>query len=247
MVFSSLLVIVLLFQGGLAEEIAEIAVEVDSEVEYYVDKDNNRREDEDHADKIIPKDNDNEESVMKKDLLLALDSTARHSPVPVGKRVAVGWNSNVDMIVNGYDITKAHSLPLPRDVDTIMTMEDFFASFAYWFEKGAAAERFVESELLFEEIITLARAQSRRVEYNTGGNAALMATALAGENCQCDVLLGGLVGPQLESLLSSSIRTVHVQDNAGSLDAIHLILEYGEGDTWGNLTSPRHNRFYCCP
>jgi ADP-dependent glucokinase len=141
----------------------------------------------------------------------------------------------------------------------ISSLADFADSFAYWFEKGAAAERFVETAELFEEIVTLAQTLSQRVEYKTGGNAALMATALGGESCECDVLLGGLVGPQLRGLLSPTIRTVAPPPSSsspdsdtegdsedgseGGVDAIHLIMEYSRDETWGEITSPRHNRF----
>ena len=175
-------------------------------------------------------------------LLRALFATADQLPTPVGKRIALGWNSNVDLIVNGCDVVR-QDFPsaTPRDVEKITSLADFADSFAYWFEKGAAAERFVESAEVFKEIVSMAQAMSQRVEYKTGGNAALMATSLASDFCQCDVLLGGLVGPQLQSLLSPTIRTV--PSGGSGEDAIHLIMEYSQGETWGELTSPRHNRF----
>ena len=178
-------------------------------------------------------------------LLLALGRVAHQVPTPTGKRVAVGWNANVDLIVSGCDLVRRDfPSPNPRDVQKITSLADFADSFAYWFTKGAAAERFVETAELFQEIVELAQSQSQRVEYKTGGNAALMATALAGQSCQCQVLLGGLVGPQLRALLAPSISTVAAHtEGESSTDAIHLILEYSRGEVWGDVTTPRHNRF----
>ena len=188
----------------------------------------------------------NESEMTDLELLHGLVRLGRAAPTPVGKRVAVGWNSNVDMIVSGCDVVRRDfPTPNPRDVDIITSLEDFADSFAFWFEKGAAAERFVESAEVFKKIIELSKSQSRRLEFKTGGNAALMATALASDSCQCDVLLGGLVGPQLVGLLSPTIRTVSNREGSadGFDDAVHLIMEYDRGEGWDSIISPRHNRF----
>ena len=196
--------------------------------------------------------------------LRALDKRAKRIDPPEGKRIAVGWNTNVDLVVNGVEVVKDFPAPLDAnrgDVTAIKTMPDFFNAFAYWFEKGAAAERFVSSPELFQKIVELASTKSSRSQFKTGGNAALMATALADLSCKCDVLLGGAVGPELRLLLSSNIRTVaeevkagagrqrkhashpSMKDNEETADAVHLILEYQKGESWGGLTSPRANRF----
>ena len=83
------------------------------------------------------------------DLLKELNSVARKYPIPRGRKVAVGFNANVDMIVQGLAAVK-DLVPKPRDVKEIRTLTDFVDSFAYWFQKGAAAERFVTSDKLFE-------------------------------------------------------------------------------------------------
>lgn len=187
-------------------------------------------------------------------LLRALGGLAHEIPAPIGKSIAVGWNANVDMVVNGCDLVRRDfPIPTPRDVKMITSLDDFADSFAYWFEKGAAAERLVETPELFKQILELALEHSEKMQYKTGGNAALMATALAADSCQCRVLLGGQVGPRLHQLLSPNIRTVveiqgreegeEKEGSAASEDAIHLILEYRQGDEWGGVTAPRHNRF----
>ena len=192
-------------------------------------------------------------------LLLALNRVARKKTSPYGKRVAIGWNANVDELVNGVDTVRGaykslskngeRDIPVhPRDVGMIESLEDFIDSFTFWFEKGAAAERFVSSKKLFKRIIKLAEQHSARTEFKTGGNAALMATALADLSCKCNVLLGGAVGPQLKVLLSTNIKTVAslTAEDGGktaSKDAIHLILEYHKGDEWNGAVAPRANRF----
>ena len=174
------------------------------------------------------------------DLLKELNGVARKYPIPKGKKVAVGFNANVDMIVQGLAAVK-NLTPKPRDVKEIRTLTDFVDSFASWFQKGAAAERFVTSNKLFEEIIASADSAEGKVLYRTGGNAALMATNLAGLSCKCDVLLGGIVGKQLNILLQSNIKTVGQRGVQN--DPIHLILEYPKGATWNGITAPRANRF----
>lgn len=174
------------------------------------------------------------------DLLKELNSVARKYPIPRGRKVAVGFNANVDMIVQGLAAVK-DLIPKPRDVKEIRTLTDFVDSFAYWFQKGAAAERFVTSDKLFEQIVASADSAEGKVLYRTGGNAALMATNLAGLSCKCDVLLGGIVGKQLNILLQSNIKTVG--ERGMQNDPVHLILEYPKGATWNGMKAPRANRF----
>eukprot|EP00943_MAST-04B_sp_MAST-4B-sp1_P005980 g5980.t1 len=174
------------------------------------------------------------------DYLKKLNDVARKRPLPKDKKIAVGFNANVDMIVNGLGIVKALK-PKPRDVKIISTLTDFVDSFAYWFQKGAAAERFVDSPDLFKDIVSSADTADGKVLYRTGGNAALMATNLASLSCKCDVLLGGIVGKQLDVLLQSNIKTVGKR--GFEEDPIHLILEYPKGATWNGMVAPRANRF----
>merc|ERR1711991_562923 len=68
-----------------------------------------------------------------------------------------------------------------------------------------------------------------------------MATNLAGLSCKCDVLLGGIVGKQLNILLQSNIKTVG--ERGMQNDPVHLILEYPKGATWNGMKAPRANRF----
>ena len=68
-----------------------------------------------------------------------------------------------------------------------------------------------------------------------------MATNLASLSCKCDVLLGGIVGKQLDLLLQSNIKTV--EKRGSQEDPIHLILEYPKGATWNGMIAPRANRF----
>ena len=174
------------------------------------------------------------------DYLKKLHDVARKYPVPKGKKIAVGFNANVDMIVQGLGVVQKLT-PKPRDVKSISSLSDFVDSFAYWFEKGAAAERFVDSPDLFKQIVSSAESTEGEVLYRTGGNAALMATNLASLSCKCDVLLGGIVGKQLDILLQSNIKTV-AERGVGE-DPIHLILEYPKGATWNGIVAPRANRF----
>ena len=67
-----------------------------------------------------------------------------------------------------------------------------------------------------------------------------MANRFAKENCT-SILLGGIAGERLRSLLPPVIKVIQDDKNIG--DQIHLILEYEKNSKWGNLVAPRANRF----
>jgi len=95
----------------------------------------------------------------------------------------------------------------------------------------------VSDDAFFDQLVAAAAAQPSAV-YSTGGNAALMANRLADLGSR--VFLGGSIGPRLASLLHKSISH---KGGEGVKDEVHLILEYAPGESWGQLTSPRSNRF----
>jgi len=120
--------------------------------------------------------------------------------------------------------------------DKINTIDDLQETIAYFFNQGSAAERFIADEDLFNNLI-LASIEAKNKHYFIGGNAALMGQRLATEGVT--VLLAGAIGHRLQPLLHENIKPINVQEK----DEVHLILEYPKDATWGNLESPRANRF----
>jgi len=126
-------------------------------------------------------------------------------------------------------------------------LAQFQQTFLYYFEKGSAAERYVEREV-FEKILKAAKnLPDHSKDWNIGGNAALMANRFANEGCH-PVLLGGQVGRTLSTLLNSKINlasqyegVLRTEDEV--IEEVHLILEYERGALWGNRKAPRANRF----
>ncbi|XP_034432934.1 ADP-dependent glucokinase [Hippoglossus hippoglossus] len=155
-------------------------------------------------------------------------------------RVAVGFGGCVDLIVDGVTLLNKISLPLtdhPLHHDYIESTEQLAESFAYFFAPGAAAERFMLNDTLFNELVEASRDLPGN-RWAVGGNAPVMAGRMATEGC--DVLLGGSFSPDFTDVLSQHIT---VAGNIVEEPDIHLILEYPSGAKWGNYTSRRANRY----
>ena len=156
--------------------------------------------------------------------------------------VAVGWNANLDVIVDAskllseLDSFQRLAEATPSDRTTISNEEEFLGTFAHFFAQGKAAERFVTNETFFA---TLAAAGKRVGRQAIGGNAGLMAVGIFPKVGR--VLLGGVVREQLKALLPEDLAVVspwEVHD-----DQVHLIVEYSKGDTISGVVASRANRF----
>jgi hypothetical protein len=83
------------------------------------------------------------------------------SSKPIYKRVAVGYNTNSDLIVPGLQLLRALNISAnsikPADYEKLTTMDEFVASFSHFFALGSAAERFIEDENLCRQIIDTAQ------------------------------------------------------------------------------------------
>lgn len=127
-----------------------------------------------------------------------------------------------------------------KDIDKITSLEEFEQVFTHYFEKGAAAERFVADKETWSKILEASKREGIKQSWFIGGNAALMANRFASEGCQSIILGGGPVGSMLSSLLHSSIQVV--KNEAEVEDEVHLILEYDKFASFGKYSSPRANR-----
>ncbi|XP_077988544.1 ADP-dependent glucokinase-like [Glandiceps talaboti] len=157
-------------------------------------------------------------------------------------KVAVGVNGNVDLIVSATELLKALQVE-PRkgtDHETLKSLQDLGETFAFYFEKGAAAERFFADKEVFLKVIEAANNLTAK-QYYVGGNAALAGQKIASIIPDCQVLFIGPVGPKLKILLHDKINvpSTSMKDK----DEVHLIMEYAKGESWGGVTSPIATRF----
>ncbi len=116
--------------------------------------------------------------------------------------------------------------------------------FGYFFQHGAAAERFVTSDALFDDLLKKA-SKAPSAKWAVGGNAPVMAARFAREGAKSVLLGAKMTRKTLESLpdnvhvaSSSKKDAVLLKD-----DDVHLIFEYKRDEIWNGLKSPRANRF----
>eukprot|EP01112_Ceratiomyxa_fruticulosa_P018523 TRINITY_DN5932_c0_g1_i4.p1 TRINITY_DN5932_c0_g1~~TRINITY_DN5932_c0_g1_i4.p1 ORF type:complete len:501 (+),score=67.22 TRINITY_DN5932_c0_g1_i4:216-1718(+) len=190
-------------------------------------------------------------SMLVDTILLGL-RTQVNSTKPIKHRVAIGYNSNLDLIVKANDLFTALGISTPPTVfvdhPQVSTLKEFQDVFFYYLRTGSAVERFVASSEVFEQIIAAAISLPNKL-YHVGGNAGLMANRMAVEGC--DVLLGGHVGKTLGDLLHPSVvlpsellkGATKETKYDGITDEVHLIMEYEKGAKWGDIITPRANRY----
>ncbi|XP_053676196.1 ADP-dependent glucokinase [Anopheles nili] len=162
-----------------------------------------------------------------------------------GPRVAIGYGSCSDLHVRATDFLEYNeNIGLALNAseysfDDIENEEEFLLNFAYYFQRGAAAERFTANREMFLSLVQRAKKSATIVHHwALGGNAPVIGTRMAIEGA--NVLLGAKMSSKLKTHLRPEVRLT------GSLiddDDIHLILEYNTGDSWGDLVSPRANRY----
>ena len=113
---------------------------------------------------------------------------------------------------------------------------------SYWF-LGSHSRRFVHNKTLFRILVDSAKGlPPNSTFYAVGGNAPVMANRLAHEGFE--VLLAAKMNPEQAQTLHHAVHLLaDVKSNNQHGDDIHLILEYGTGDRWGDYCSPRANRF----
>lgn len=159
-------------------------------------------------------------------------------------RVLVGINSNVDLIVSGTKLLSKMKIgPAPPvDHEIMNSMDQFRETFALFFSRGAPGERYMSNEEVFRNLVHVAETDLKRhAEIAIGGNAALIANKIASNHAKTQVLLAGPIGPRLKSLLYPSIVTQNVTNI--SKDEIHLILEFKQGEKWGDQVAQSSSRF----
>ncbi|GAB5572306.1 ADP-dependent glucokinase isoform X2 [Prionailurus iriomotensis] len=179
------------------------------------------------------------------------------------RRVAVGVNACVDVVLSGVKLLEALGLSPGNGKDhTILhSRNDLEEAFIHFMGKGVAAERFFSDKEAFHDIAQIA-SELPGAQHYVGGNAALIGQKFAA-NSDLKVLLCGPVGPKLHELLDDNVFVP--PESLQEVDEFHLILEYQAGwgdcslqydfaigfdnsascggEEWGRLKAPHANRF----
>uniref|UniRef100_A0A915PPU9 HORMA domain-containing protein n=1 Tax=Setaria digitata TaxID=48799 RepID=A0A915PPU9_9BILA len=179
---------------------------------------------------------------VEQSVMLAWDKVITQ-PTMLFRRVVIGINCNVDMVVAGtsllerLNITPTHR----RDHEVISNVSDLYESFAYFFSRGAAAERHMLDPKVFHTLVQFASEPRHRPHYYIGGNAALMAEKIATSFPRTTAYLVGPIGPRSQVLLHPSI----VRTNSTRIvkDELHVIMEYKQGEILGEYVAPASSRF----
>lgn len=154
-------------------------------------------------------------------------------------RVAIGTNTNVDLILSGTQLFKGLQIKTTesKNCQQIKSLSEFKECFLFFFRKGSAAERSFQSQQDFDHVIKATEKLEKK--YFIGGNAGLMAESISNKVDETDVYLIGPIGPKLKDLLNKSIHVPYLNTK----DEIHLILEYKSKEIFEKNETPTSNRF----
>ncbi|KAG8034898.1 hypothetical protein G9C98_007974 [Cotesia typhae] len=171
-------------------------------------------------------------------VLNGLEHLESKHEIAVKPKIAVGYGACADVFIDAkYLLKYSEKVGDPQHYDEIDSKEQLLKSFAYYFRHGAAAERYMRNEQLFDKLV--AKARTFDSSYSSiGGNAPVMAMRFAKEGC--DVLLAAKMTDSLRLMIPDDIKVVGGEVDR---DDIHLILEYKRGEQWGPYTSARANRY----
>ncbi|CAI5441170.1 unnamed protein product [Caenorhabditis angaria] len=167
---------------------------------------------------------------------------AIQKPGAMFKKAVIGFNCNVDLIVNGVKVVESLNTTCEegKDQETLENLGDLHQTFAHFFQRGAAAERYMSSEDQFN-ILVRESESSPRAHYHIGGNAALMADRIAANFPSTEVYLVGPIGPRSQALIHPSVK----RTNSTRIvkDELHVILEYKQGEILDDWVAPSSSRF----
>ncbi|CAH1796959.1 unnamed protein product [Owenia fusiformis] len=158
------------------------------------------------------------------------------------KKVAVGLNANVDLIVKGSELLRMLNISPGHKLDhhELNSLHELQEVFAFFLAKGSGAERNFANGEDFGKMVDAAERLSR-ADWFIGGNAALMAQKIITTFPDTQVQLVGPVGPRLKSLLDQNMQVP--QSSRIDKDEVHMILEFERGEKWGDHQAPVATRF----
>ncbi|XP_055676468.1 ADP-dependent glucokinase [Lutzomyia longipalpis] len=159
----------------------------------------------------------------------------------VSQRVAVGYGSCKDIYVPAtqflnYTLTQCREECVGGEISN---RHDLFENFGYFFQRGAAAERYTSNKSLFDELVEEAKERTLDTSWSMGGNAPMMARRFHLEGA--NVLLGAQMTKELRKAIPEDIIVSY--PSSIDQDDVHLIMEYRSGEKWGPFRAPRANRF----
>ncbi|KHN75660.1 putative ADP-dependent glucokinase [Toxocara canis] len=174
-------------------------------------------------------------------LILSWDKVITQ-PTILFRRAVIGINCNVDLVVSGTSLLEHMNATSNKrnDHQFLNNVDDLYEAFAYFFSRGAAAERHTSDEKTFETLVQAAGESRQRPHYFIGGNAALMAEKIATAFPRTTAYLVGPIGPRGQALLHPSI----VRTNSTRIvkDEVHIIMEYKQGEILGEYVAPASSR-----
>jgi len=153
-------------------------------------------------------------------------------------KIAVGFGACKDLFV-----TRSHLMAVvgfPDHVDNYLGVGDeqeFVSMLGYFFQAGAAAERFVHDDGYWSKLVE-AGVRDPDHRWGLGGNAPVMAARFVREGAV--VLLGAKLSPGLSDWIPDGLQ---VAGGEVAEDDVHLIVEYKRNEAWDSVVSPRANRF----
>ena len=182
---------------------------------------------------------ENDETLLRRESVIS--SLLQYEKNHVDKtspRIAVGFGACKDLFV-----TRSHMMAgvqFPASPDNYLGVGDqseFVSMLGYFFQAGAAAERFVHDESLWSSLVTTG-VEDPGHRWGLGGNAPVMAARFVREGGV--VLLGAKLSPGLQEWIPDGME---VAGGAVDTDDVHLIVEYKRNEAWDSVVSPRANRF----
>lgn len=164
-------------------------------------------------------------------------------------KIAIGFGACKDLFVTrSHMIEMMSNSSFPDSTANYLGVadeEEFVSMLGYFFQAGAAAERFVHDGAFWSRLLEIAKKDPDQ-RWGLGGNAPVMATRFAKEGA--DVLLGAELEPAAGTKENPNIGN-WIPDNVGvaggnaRMDDVHLIIEYKRNELWDGVESPRANRF----
>lgn len=160
--------------------------------------------------------------------------------MPAGNsRVALGFGGCEDLFTDALGVIERLNLTAPEKPQhfySVGNAQELAELLGFFFQHGAAAERYVVNKTLFNDIIECAEASSNH-RWALGGNAPVMARRLAVEGM--NVLLGARLTKAITHELPDGVKVVGKPLEKSD---VHVIMEYDKGAKWGQYDAPRANR-----
>lgn len=172
-------------------------------------------------------------------VLKGLLKREKSAAVNLNASIAIGFGACTDLVVDSLQIFEEFTAPAnPQPHSQINTMQDLLELFAFYFKNAAAAERYIKSKAVFQQLLELVKKKPKSWREHIGGNAPLMSERFAKEGIS-RLLLGAQVTPAFARQLPPSVR---ISGPTIEQDDYHLLLEYRTGQRWGPYQTPRANR-----